>query len=134
MLAARPASDEWSAIENIRHLLFAEQAHLGRFVPGGLGLSPMGLLQKGLQRHKLNAIVGTNPTTDLAAVFDEWERVHAAACTLLDLTQPEVGQRLPRHLSHQQRHGKLAARALRRVAARAASDPGSHAGTSMAEP
>jgi hypothetical protein len=117
MLARRPASGEWSAIENVRHLLFAEQAHLGRFVPGGLGLSPTGLLQKGLQRHKLKEIVGTNPSTDLAAVFDEWERVHEAACTGIDLSHPGLADRLQRHLRHQQRHGKSAARALRRVAA-----------------
>jgi hypothetical protein len=44
-LAARPPNGDWSAIENIRHLLYAEQHHLGRFVPGGLGLSPLGLSQ-----------------------------------------------------------------------------------------
>ena len=79
MLAKRPASGVWSAVENIRHLLFAEQGHLGRFVGGGLGLSPMGMLNQGLQRQKkkmIATIVGTNPTTDLTAVFDEWR-----ACT-----------------------------------------------------
>ena len=48
ILAKRPASGVWSAVENIRHLLFAEQGHLGRFVRGGLGLSPMGMLNQGL--------------------------------------------------------------------------------------
>jgi hypothetical protein len=119
MLARRPASNTWSAVENIRHLLFAEQGHLGRFVPGGLGLSPMGMLNQGLQRQKkmIATIVGTNPATDLTAVFNEWERVHAAACAGLDLSDPKLALRLRASLRHQQTHGKLAARAVRRVAA-----------------
>jgi hypothetical protein len=111
----------WSAVENIRHLLFAEQYHLGRFVPGGLGLSPMGMLPQWLRRRqKLGsiAIVGTNPTTDLDAVFDEWERVHAAACAGLDRSHRELELRLRASLRHQQTHGKLAVRAARLVAAR----------------
>jgi len=122
MLAKRPASGVWSAVENIRHLLFAEQGHLGRFVRGGLGLSPMGMLNQGLQRQKkmIATIVGTNPTTDLTAVFDEWERVHAAACVGLDLSRPDLALRLRASLRHQQTHGKLALRAVRRVAAQGA--------------
>jgi hypothetical protein len=119
MLAGRPESGAWSAVENIRHLLFTEQSHLGRFVRGGLGLSPMGMLNQGLQRQKkmVATIVGTNPTTDLTAVFDEWERVHAAACVGLDLSRPNLALRLRACLRHQQTHGKLAVRAVRRVAA-----------------
>ena len=119
LLATRPASGAWSAVENIRHLLFAEQAHLGRFVPGGLGLSPMGMLNQGLQRQKRtwSTIVETNPTNDLTVVFDEWERVHAAACAGMDLSQRGLPLRLYASLRHQQRHGKAAVRAVRRVAA-----------------
>ncbi len=119
MLATRPAIGVWSAIENIRHLLFAEQGHLGRFVPGGLGLSPMGMLNQGLQRQKkmIATIVGTNPTTDLTTVFDEWERVHAAACVGLDLSRPELALRIRASFRHQQTHGTLAIRAVRRVCA-----------------
>jgi hypothetical protein len=117
VLAKRPAGGAWSAVEHIRHLLFAEQGHLGRFVPGGLGLSPMGMLNRGLQRQKIATIVGTNPTTDLAAVFDEWERVHAAACAGLDLSRPDLPRRLRASFRHQQTHGKLAVRAVRRVSA-----------------
>jgi hypothetical protein len=119
MLSRRPASGAWSAVENVRHLLFSEQGHLGLFVPGGLGLSPMGMLNQGLQRQKkmTGTIVGTNPSTDLAAVFDAWERVHAAACAGLDLSHPRLALRLRASLRHQQTHGKLALRAVRRVAA-----------------
>jgi len=136
MLARRPASGVWSAIENIRHLLFAEQGHLGRFVPGGLGLSPMGMLNQGLQRQKkmIATIVGTNPTTDLTAVFVEWERVHAAACVGVDLSHPDLALRLRASYHHQQTHGKLAVRAVRRVAAQAADAAGDPSLSRVAEP
>ena len=108
LLAKRPPSGDWSAIENVRHMLYAEQHHLGRFVPGGLGLSPMGLPQG------WNKVPGadTPATTGLEAVFVEWERVHEAASARLDVTQPWLEVQLPRLLRHQIAHGRLAARAL----------------------
>jgi hypothetical protein len=79
----------------------------------------MGKLNQSLQRQKrmVGTIVGTDPTTDLNAVFDEWERVHAAACNGLDLSHRDLPRRLHASLRHQQTHGKLAVRAVRRVAA-----------------
>src|SRR4030042_110117 len=32
LLAARPNADEWSALENVRHMLFAEDLYLNRFI------------------------------------------------------------------------------------------------------
>ena len=113
-LATRPPNGDWSAIENIRHVLYAEQHHIGRFVRGGLGLSPLGLPQ-----GKWAAVTGADPRTDLRAVFDEWERVHAAACARVDLALPGVADQLPRLLRHQEAHGRLAARALSQVTGQA---------------
>jgi hypothetical protein len=109
-LVTRPPNGDWSAIENIRHLLYAEQHHLGRFVPGGLGLSHLGLPQ-----GRFAPITGTDPRTNLSTVFDEWKRVHAAACDGLDLTRAGVSDQLPRLWRHQQAHGRLAARSLSQV-------------------
>jgi hypothetical protein len=109
-LATRPPSEDWSAIENIRHVLYAEQHHLGRFVAEGLGLSPLGLPQ-----GKFAAIKGTDPRTDLTSVFDEWERVHAAACAGVNPTLPGVADQVARLLRHQQAHGRLAVRSLSQV-------------------
>ena len=109
-LATGPPNGDWSAIENVRHVLYAEQHHLGRFVPGGLGLSQLGLPQ-----GRYAPITGTDPRTDLSAVFDEWERVHAAACARIDLALPRLADQLPRLWRHQQAHGRLAARSLSRV-------------------
>lgn len=110
VLATRPPSGNWSAIENIRHALYAEQHHLGRFVPGGLGLSALGLPQ-----GKYAAVTGIDPRTDLKAVFDEWERVHAAASAAVDFDQPRAADQLFRLWRHQQAHGRLAARALSEI-------------------
>jgi hypothetical protein len=110
VLATRPPTGDWAAIENIRHLLHAEQHHLGAFIPGGLGRSPLALPQG---RH--TAVTGADPRTDPGVVFDEWERVHAAACARLDLTLPGLADQLPRLMRHQQAHGRLAARALSQV-------------------
>jgi hypothetical protein len=109
-LSTRPPSGDWSAIENIRHVLYAEQHHLGRYVPGGLGLSPLGLPQ-----GKYPAVTGTDPRTDLKAVFNEWERVHAAVCGRVDWSLPGATDQLLRNWRHQQAHGRLAARALSEV-------------------
>lgn len=123
ILARRPPSGDWSAIENVRHLILTAQHHLGPFVPGGLGLSPMGLPQG---RHP-----DTNATTDVAAVLDEWDRVHAAMCDLLNFSNPVLavdvpgrgvlvlGDQLPRFLRHQQAHGRLALRALSQITGQA---------------
>jgi hypothetical protein len=109
-LATRPSAGEWSAVENVRHAFYAEQHHLGRYLPGGLGLSPLGLPQG---RHE--AVTGPDPRTDLTLVFNEWERVHKAACDQLDLSLPGLAIQLPRLMRHQQAHGRLAARALSQV-------------------
>ena len=87
ILATRPPSGDWAAIENVRHLVFTAQRHLGPFAPDGLGWSRMGLAQG--QHADVNA------TTDVAAVLDEWDRGHAAAFRLLDLTDPELTVDVP---------------------------------------
>jgi hypothetical protein len=33
LLARRPPNGDWSIVENVRHLLFAEQLHLGALLP-----------------------------------------------------------------------------------------------------
>lgn len=116
ILATRPPSGDWSAIENVRHLITTAQHHLGPFVPGGLGWSQLGLPQ--------GTHPDTNATTDVAAVLHEWDRVYAAAIHGLDLTNAELAVEVPRRgvrvlsfqlgrfLRHQEAHGRSAARAL----------------------
>ena len=61
VLGRRPASGDWSIVENVRHLLWAEQLHLGRFLPDGFEWSRLGLTKFTARRF---ANVGTKPTKD----------------------------------------------------------------------
>jgi hypothetical protein len=73
MLNRRPPNGTWSIVEHVRHLLFAEQAHLGGFLPKGFEWSPMG--EGGSAGRKLKE-VGTRPSKDIGEVFAEWDRIH----------------------------------------------------------
>ena len=76
MLNRRPPNGTWSIVEHVRHLLFAEQAHLGGYLPNGFEWSGMGeggsagrkLKEVGTQadeghRRRLRR-VGSDPQTD----------------------------------------------------------------------
>jgi hypothetical protein len=106
-LATRPPNGDWSAIENFRHALHAEQHHLGRYVPGGLGSSLLALPQ-----GKQAPVPANDPRNDVQTVFDEWERIRAAVYERLDLSLPGLEWQLPRLMRHQQQHARMAARAL----------------------
>ena len=94
-LAKRPASDEWSIIENGRHLLWAEQPHLGKFLPDGFEWSCVGLTQK---TGRAYAEVGKNPTDDLEEIFQAWDAVHVPIREAVKGGGEEVQEALDRHL------------------------------------
>ena len=73
VLAKRPASGDWSIVENVRHLLFAEQLHLGHFLRDGFEWNPLGMTQFTARKF---AGVGKNPSTDVEQVFREWDAIH----------------------------------------------------------
>jgi hypothetical protein len=118
-LAARAGNGGWSAIENVRHAFYAEQHHMGRYLPGGLGLSAMGMHQGARAQRPVHL------EPSVSAVFDEWERVHAELCERLDFAQPALANllplevQLPRLWRHQQQHARAALRALSEVTGRA---------------
>lgn len=111
-LAWRPSNGDWSVLENVRHLLFAEEAHLGRFVPGGLTLSTIGLPTTPLA-SKLPQ-VGSTPPSSMGEVLDAWAAVHARVVAVLpEQDTHAVRYRLGRHLNHQRRHTTAIERVLR---------------------
>jgi hypothetical protein len=73
VLTRRPPNGTWSIIEHFRHLLFAEQAHLGGYLPNGFEWSPMG--EGGSAGRKLT-VVGSRPSKDIDEVLAEWDRIH----------------------------------------------------------
>jgi hypothetical protein len=112
-LAERPPSGRWSVIENLRHLLFAEQAHLGRFLPGGQQLSAIGLPPGGMQGNRRVADAGTAVPSGVAEVFEAWQAAHAATRTLVEHDTPEVRTALQRNLRHLRSHTRVIERLLR---------------------
>jgi len=99
--AKRPASDEWSIVENVRHLLFAEQLHLGKFLPDGFEWSRLGLTQR---TGRTFADVGKDPTEDLEKVFQAWDAVHQPIREAVKGGDRDAQKALDRHLKHLVHH------------------------------
>jgi uncharacterized protein YjbI with pentapeptide repeats len=108
MLAARPSADEWSALENVRHMLFAEDLYLNRFIlQNDKPLNRLGLLPDFMQPTEGFEDVGREPGDDRSAeasrrsletVLAAWDAVHAdMQAFLADLT-PERLQSTARNL------------------------------------
>ena len=77
LLAERRPSGKRSAVQNVRHLLFAEQPHLGRFLPDGFTWSGLGLAPHFLAKEESISDVDTEPTDNIEAVLAAWDAVHA---------------------------------------------------------
>jgi len=96
-LAKRPPSGDWSIVENVRHLLFAEQLHLGRFLPHGLTWSPLGLTDR---TGRAYVTVGTRPTRNVDKVFEAWDEVHEAVRKAVRSADGDVQMALEVNLRH----------------------------------
>jgi hypothetical protein len=111
LLARRPPSGQWSVLENVRHLLFAEQAHLRRFITKPQPWSPLGLAPPSVQR-KL-AIVGSKPPTSVKEVLQAWQAIHQPAGEMAQQDTAEVRKALAGNLRHLQGHTKVIERLIR---------------------
>ena len=94
-LAERPPSGEWSVIENVRHLLFAEQLHVGKF------LNRVGLSGRTGKRY---AEAGKDATDDLEEVLQAWDTVHRPIRGAVRGGDEEVQKKLRLNLKHLVRH------------------------------
>ena len=110
-LDARPPNGDWSILENVRHLLFAEQLHLGGFVPGKVEWCPLGMT--GMTARKF-ANVGTADSPTLEEVFAAWDAIHRATGTAMKAASgPEVEKSLWRNHRHLRAHRERIERLLR---------------------
>jgi hypothetical protein len=100
-VAVRPASGEWSVVENVRHLLYAEEKHLQKLIPD-FKWSRIGLPTAGLVRR---AGAGTESTDDLAEVLAAWDAVHGKV-RLDVLPAEETARALDRNLRHLRSHAR----------------------------
>lgn len=118
-LNRRPPNGDWSIVENVRHLLFAEQLHLRGFLARGVEWSPLGWNNR--LRPEF-APLGTKTTKDIEKVLAEWDRIHrpiarairAAEKAPLDADQKRALWRNHRHLRN---HIRVIERLLRKFEA-----------------
>ncbi len=95
LLTARPAPGEWSVVEIVRHLLYAEDLFLNRRILGNAEpWNRLGLLPDFLTNDPAYAGVGSEPIEDIKKLLEAWEAIHArmhafvAAVTEAELRSP----------------------------------------------
>ena len=77
-LRTRPDPGQWSAIEIVRHLIFAEDLYLNRWILGNdEPWCRLGLLPAFLAHESGYADVGSEPTDDLESVLEAWSAIHS---------------------------------------------------------
>lgn len=106
-LADRPPSDQWSIVENVRHLVFAEQLHLGKFISETPAWSAVGLTPHFLAGESAFRDVGTKPTTLIHEVLDAWDAVHAPLRDIVAEANDDACKALQRNLAHLQHHAAV---------------------------
>ena len=79
VLVTRPNPDQWSAIEHVRHLVFAEDMYLNRWIlRNDEPWHRVGLLPDFLANEPWCAGVGSQLCDDLETVLSAWDEIHAA--------------------------------------------------------
>ncbi len=91
-LITRPSTGKWSALEHVRHLVFAEDLYLNRWIlRNDEPWVRLGLLPAFLAGDPNYADVGSQPTDDLEAVLAAWEDINACVRMFLaDLTAEDL--------------------------------------------
>jgi DinB family protein len=106
-LRERPQSGEWSPMENLRHLIFAEQHHFSRYLKG-FRWSSVGVPPPNKTGERRLSPAGSDPADTVDQVFEVWAKVHAvvrARCL-------EAPDGLARELEGDLRHLALHARMI----------------------
>ncbi len=93
-LIIRPGPDRWSALEHVRHLVFAEDMYLNRWLlRNDRPWCKLGFLPPFLEGNPAFADVGSEPTDDLETVLAAWDEIHAGMRTFVAAITPEVLKR-----------------------------------------
>jgi hypothetical protein len=112
-LAVRPQNGAWSVVENLRHLLFAEQAHLGGFAAVRPSFSPLGLPPPGMVGSKRVGLAGSQASDSAFEVLAAWDRAHAELRQTLNTSDERFEPALAKHLKHLRLHVGIIERQLR---------------------
>jgi len=111
VLARRPTNGDWSIVENVRHLVFAEQLHLGGFLSDKVEWSRVGLTERTRPEF---ASVGTRPTNDVEKVFAEWDAIHIPIRKAMKSAGGEIQRALWRNHGHLRIHTGVIEKMLRK--------------------
>lgn len=76
-LTTRPVPNQWSAVENLRHLIFAEDLYLNRWLlQNDEPWCKLGLLPAFLADDPHYATVGSQPSEDIEILLAAWDALH----------------------------------------------------------
>lgn len=112
-LRARPPSGEWSPLENVRHLIFAEQHHFKPYLPRGFRWSSVGVPPPNRTGERRLNSVGSDPAATVDDVFDAWTRVHEVVRAIALEDPGTLVRRLDGNLKHIMIHTDTIERLLR---------------------
>ncbi|TAJ17777.1 MAG: DinB family protein [Dehalococcoidia bacterium] len=112
-ITQRPPSGKWSVLENVRHLLFAKQAHIAKLLRERPAWSPLGFTPESMRAtRKLPEITADGPGID--GVWAAWDDVHQGTVRRVNAARPpETERALTRHLKHLQAHQLVIERLVR---------------------
>ena len=93
-LTARPDPDQWSAVENLRHLIFAEDLYLNRWLlQNDDPWCKLGMLPAFLADDSRYAGVGSQPTEDIETLLAAWDAIHTRMMAFVATVTKEELQR-----------------------------------------
>lgn len=112
-LRERPPSGEWSPMEHVRHLIFAEQHHFKRLLPRGFRWSSVDVPPPNKTGERRLSAIGSDPAATIDDVFDAWAKVHAVARAICGEGADDVMDVLSGDLRHLAAHAAEIERLLR---------------------
>lgn len=131
LLVLRPDPDNWSVLENLRHLIFAEDLYLNRWLlQNDEPWCKLGLRPAFLADDPRYAEVGSQPCEDLDPLLAAWDAIHTRMMAYvasvpaeelrrdtskIDFGQGTVGRVLQTLASHDLEHIRQAQAALARL-------------------
>jgi hypothetical protein len=108
----RPPSGEWSPMENIRHLIFAEQHHFSPYLRGfrwrSVGVPPPNKTGE----RRLSPAGSDSASTTVDEVFEVWAKVHAVVRARCLEAPDGLVKRLEGNLRHLTLHARMIERLL----------------------
>ena len=85
LLVTRPEPGEWSALENLRHMVFAQDLYLNRWLlQSHRPWCRLGLLPAFLADRPGFGDVGSQPSNDLATVLAVWDELQSTTWQYID--------------------------------------------------